>query len=236
MYKNHQKVFESTNGFLVALLLFAFTVAYLFILAFSYIYTYPPPDIIPRTLLPIQITVLLAVFSLILFFIRAWQSAKWLNIIPIILLIGISISYLHDSIVIVSYNHQYGSGYTSKALRNSKIIFVVEQLPSNIPIISNESALVLFYTGHPAYDISELMDAEQQDITSRFGDDLSDPAQKAFRENGAALVLFDSIFWQLEHLYGTQTDQRMEYLTRGLSLYAKEEDGVVYFYPSAKLP
>ena len=236
MYKNNQKVFESTNGFLVALLLFAFTVAYLFILAFSYIYTYPPPDIIPRTLLPMQIAVLLAVFSLILFFIRAWQSAKWLNIIPIVLLIGISISYLHDSIVIVSYNRQYGSGYTSKALRNSKLIFVVEQLPSKIPIISNESALVLFYTGHPAYDISELMDAELQDITNRFGDDLSDPAQKAFRENGAALVLFDSIFWQLEHLYGTQTSQRMEYLTRGLSLYAQEEDGAVYFYPSAKLP
>jgi hypothetical protein len=236
MHKNNQKIFESTNGFFVALLLIVFAVAYLFILALSYFYTYPPPDLIPRTFLPIQIAVLLAVFSLSLFFIRAWQSVKWLKIIPIVLLLGISISYLHDSIIIVSYNHQYGAGYTCKAMRNSKLIYLVEQLPSNIPIISNESALVLFYTGHPAYDISELMNAEPQAITNRFGDDLNDPAQKAFRENGAALVLFQSIFWQLEHLYGTQTSQRMENLTKGLSLYAQEEDGAVYFYPSAKLP
>jgi len=236
LLKNRLMVFDSTTGLVLGLLMIAFAIAYLFILGFSYFYTYPPPDLIARTLLPLQIAVLLGIFSLFLFFIRAWQSAKWLNIIPIFLAFGISISYLHDSVDIVSQYHQYGSGYTSKAWRDSNIFNIIEQLPRNIPIISNESALVLFYTGRPAYDISELVDKEPQNITARYGDDPYDIPQKVFRENGAALVLFNSKWSQFQQLYGDQSIPRLENLTRDLSLYAQIADGEIYFYPSTMLP
>ncbi len=233
---NHQKVLDSTNGLILGSSLIAFAVAYLFVLGYSYIYSYPPPDLISRTLLPVHIAVLLAFFSLIYFFIRPWQTAKWLNIIPIFLAVGLSISYLHDSVNIVSQYHQYGSGYTSKAWRDSTIFNLIEQLPRDIPIISNESALLLFYTGRPAYDISEIVDQEPQNITIRYGDEPNDLPQKIFRENGAALVLFSSILPQFQKLYGDQYIPRLENFTRDLSLYARTSDGEIYFFPLAQLP
>ncbi len=149
---------------------------------------------------------------------------------------GLSISYLHDSVNIVSQYHQYGSGYTSKAWRDSTIFNVIEQLPRDIPIISNDSALLLFYTGRPAYDISEIVDQEPQNITIRYGDEPNDPPQKIFRENGAALVLFNSILPQFQQLYGDQYIPRLENFTRDLSLYAHTSDGEIYFFPLAQLP
>ena len=236
MHQNNQKVFPSNNGLLFAGLLIVFVIAYLFVFGFSYFFTYPTPDLNGRTFLIVQVAAVIGTFLLFLFFVRAWPSVKWLNLIPIFLSIGISISYLHDSIEIVSKYHQFGSGYTSCNWRKSGTILLVEQLSPNIPIITNETALVLFYTGRPAYEISELIDREPQDITNRYGDELNDPAQKAFRKNGAALVLFNSSVWQFQQLYGDQANHRLENFTRGLLLYAQTEDGIIYFYPSTQLP
>jgi hypothetical protein len=233
--KNSLRVSNSYSGLTFAGLMTVFTAAYMLILGFSYIFSDPPTSVY-RILLPVQIVVVIGFFSLLLFFVRAWSSVKWLNLIPIFLSIGISISYLHDSIKIVSQYHQNGGGYTSQYARSSPTIHEVEQIPLNIPLISNESALVLFYTGRPAYDISELLDREPQVITNRYGDDPNDPAQKAFRENGGALVLFKSSIWQFEQLYGKQATSRLEYFVRDLSLYKQAYDGAIYFYPSTGLP
>ncbi len=234
MRKNNQKLFDSSSGLMFAVLMFVFTIAYLFVLAFSYIFTHPTPDLVARTLLPAHIAVLLGFFSLLLFFIRAWSSIKPLILIPIMLIIGISISYVHDSIDIVSNYQQSGFGYTSRAWRDSETLQAIEKLPSNIPLISNESALVLFYTGRPAYDIPELINNVPQVLTNRFGDDPTDPVQKAFRENGAALVLFNSSLWQFNKIYGDQTNQRLDYLTRDLNIDAQLSDGAIYFYPAGE--
>jgi len=236
MHQNNMKVIHSSNGLLFAGSLIVFAIAFLFVFCFSYLFTYPTPDLNSRIILPVQVAAVIAIFLLFLFFIRAWPSLKWLNLIPIFLSLGISISYLHDSIEIVSKYHQFGSGYTSRNWRKSGTILLVEQLSPNIPIITNETALVLLYTGRPAYEISELVDREPQDITNRYGDDLNDPAQIAFRENGAALVLFSSSIWEFQQLYGDQASHRLENFTRGLFLYAHTADGLIYFYPSTTLP
>jgi len=235
MRKNNLKVFNSHNGLFFTGLMIMFATAYMFVLGFSYIFS-DPPNSVYRIMLPLQIALIIGSFLFLLFFIRAWPSVKWLNLIPIFLSIGISISYLHDSIKLVAQYHQNGAGYTSRYSRSSPTIHLLEQLPTNIPIISNESALILFYTGRPAYDISELLDREPQDITIRYGDNPNDPVQKTFRENGAALVLFNSSFWQFRQLYGDQSTARLEYLIRGLSLYAQTYDGAIYFYQSTGLP
>jgi hypothetical protein len=230
MHKNNQKLFDSRSGLMFAVLMFVFVLAYLFVLAFSYIFTRPTPDLVARTLLPAHIAVLLGLFSLLLFFMRAWSSIKPLILIPIMLIIGISISYVHDSIDIVSDYHQSGFGYTSRGWRSSETIEAIEKLPSNIPLISNESALVLFYTGRPAYDISELVNNEPKALTNRFGDDPTDPVQNEFRYNGSALALFNTYNWQFYQLYGDQTAERMQNLTKDLYLYAQLKDGAIYMY------
>jgi hypothetical protein len=212
--------------------MFIFTLAYLFVLGFSYIFRVPTPDLIVRTLLPVHIATLLGLLCLILFFIQTWSSHKWLVLFPIFLILGFSISYLHDTQDIISIYHQSGFGYTSRDWRNSETIRAIKQIPSNIPLISNESALVLFYTGRPAYDIAELMSDEPQDLTQHYGDDPTDPAQKAFREDNAALILFYSSFWQYQKLYGDQANLSMDYLTQDLSIANKFADGSVYYFPT----
>jgi hypothetical protein len=154
-----------------------------------------------RTFLPIQLAVCGDIFAS--FFYSPWKSQ-------------ISREYPHhpalvisilstDSLDIVSQYHQDGAGYTAKAWRNAEIISKIEQLPVDTTLISNESAMVLFFTGRPAYDITELIDHAPQTITDRYGDDTNDHPQKEFHENGAALVLFYSIYSQLQELYGDQT-------------------------------
>jgi hypothetical protein len=75
-----------------------------------------------------------------------------------------------------------------------------------------------------------LINNEPQVLTGRFGDDPTDSVQKAFRENGDALVLFNSSFWQFNKIYGDQTNQRLDNLTQGLYLYAQLRDGAIYMY------
>ena len=235
VHKNKLKIFNLNHGLFFVGMMGVYTIAYLIILTFSYVYTNPAPDLNNRTLLPVQIAFLLGFFILSHFFIRAWSSIKWLTLIPILLAAGISISYLDESLDIVSQYHQSGSGYTGRVWRASGTIQAIEQLPSNISLISNDSAALLFYTGRPAYDISELTNNQPLMSFPTYGDDPSDPAQIAFRENGAGLVLFNSSRWQFQRLYGDQTTKRLDYFTRGLSLYAQSWDGAIYFYnPTGK--
>jgi 4-amino-4-deoxy-L-arabinose transferase-like glycosyltransferase len=236
MRKNNQKPLDPPNGLILAVLMIGLAAIYLLVLVFSYLFTYPPPDLINRTFLPVHLALILGIFSLILFFISPWQSARWLVSIPIVLALGIFISYLHDSLKLVTLYHQEGAGYTSKAWQNLYIIKQVEQLPANIPLISNESALLLFYTGRPAYDISELADQAPQSITARYGNDPNDPSEKVFSENGAALVLFNTSNQQFQELYGDQSAARLANFTRGLTLFSQTPDGEIFFYPSAQLP
>lgn len=233
--KKNLKIFDSYNGLAVGVLMMVLAAANLFILVFSYVFS-DPPNSVYRILLPLQVSAMIGVFSILLFTIRALSTAKWLNLLPILLAFGISSSYLHDSIKIVSQYHQNGNGYTSREMRSSPTVHEVELLPKNIPIITNESALVLFYTGRAAYDISELLDGKPQSITNRYGDDPIDPAQQAFREDRGALVLFASSGSQFKQLYGNQATSRLAYLTQGLSVYSQTADGAIYFYPSKGTP
>ena len=229
MYKSSGKPFDLSSGLPFAILMVVFAIAYLIILTFSYLFTLPTPDLIARTLLPAHLALLLGFFMLCILFIRAWSSIKWVPIMLILLAVGVSISYMSDSLKIASQYHQNGSGYTSQYWRNSETIRTIEQLPVNIPLVSNESAAIYFYTNRPAYDISELIN-DKSAINTKYGDDPTDPAQTAFRSNGAALVLFNSSYWQFFRLYGDQTDKRLEYFSQGLYLYDQLGDGSIYFY------
>ncbi|MEK9136036.1 MAG: hypothetical protein AAB393_02840, partial [Bacteroidota bacterium] len=60
--------------------------------------------------------------------------------------------------------------------------------------------------------------------------DAENEVERIFREEGAALVLIEPIYWQFEYLYGERTEERLAAFTRGLYKYFSSGDGAIYFY------
>jgi hypothetical protein len=131
-------------------------------------------------------------------------------------------------------HHRDGAGYTGIRWRNSGTIEGMQELSPNIPIITNEPAAVLFLTGRTAYEIEELSRTAPLTDYVRYGEELDDPVQQLFREDGAALVLFDSFYWQLYPIYDDETPLRLEAFTQGLRLVSDSWDGGIYFYGEAE--
>lgn len=132
---------------------------------------------------------------------------------------------------VISRLHATGEGYTSVAWRSSALVEAVRSLPEGIPLISNESAAILLLADRPAYDIPELINRERRGGFLSYGSDSQDPIARKFRSEGAALVLFDSIRYQLEPIYGSGAEARVRAMVAGLRVFADVGDGAIYFYP-----
>jgi hypothetical protein len=141
----------------------------------------------------------------------------------ITLQIGPGFSYLRDL-------HDHGYGYTDKAWQSSELIEKVEELPLDTSIISNEADAILLHVNRPAYRIPELEQRKKVAVFDSFGQDYEDKIQQIFRENGAALVLFDTVYWQFVPIYYHKTEERLEAFTSGLYLFSEAADGEIYFY------
>jgi hypothetical protein len=90
--KKNEKSIDSNSGLPFAGPLILSAIAYLIILAFSYFYALPTPNLIIRSSLPVHWALLIGSFLLLYIIIRAWRSVKWLPLLPILLAMGISIS------------------------------------------------------------------------------------------------------------------------------------------------
>lgn len=75
---------------------------------------------------------------------------------------------------------------------------------------------------------------QSTEMNPRPGDDPSEAAAKIFREEGAALVLFDSIYGHLEPLYHDHAKAKIEAFTERLDIFFECADGAIYFYPDPK--
>jgi hypothetical protein len=65
-----------------------------------------------------------------------------------------------------------------------------------------------------------------------YGSDMSDRSQVAFREHGAALVIFRSQFQgQLGGTFGEKGLARLKTIFTGLIVGGQYADGTIYFYP-----
>jgi hypothetical protein len=89
---------------------------------------------------------------------------------------------------------------------------------------------ILLHADQWPYGIEELSRQEPLSVFTRYGDGGGED-QKLFREDGAALVLFDSAFNQFSSLYPQQEQERLEALIDGLSAFSEGNDGAIYFYP-----
>jgi len=213
------------------LLWLVFSLVSALILIFSYIYRVPKPDLFERILSPIQIGLILAGLALFEWMAQARPARRIVLALPWavgIWIIGIN---LPGSFITAQTLHQDGRGYTSRAWVTSPIIQAVRNLPADTPLISNQPTAIHFLTGRLTYDmISSLWNAGMNGPGILYGDNGTDPNQVRFRDEHAALVVFD---------YGMPTQLQAENeentrtlwdLTHGLFEYAHLEDGQIFFY------
>jgi 4-amino-4-deoxy-L-arabinose transferase-like glycosyltransferase len=222
-----------------------FITGYLFAFVFIYIFRSPAQDVNERTLLPLYPPLLGMLFAALSLLQRAYttnprrrlayiamRSLPWL-----VLAVGLA-AYAPQTTALAGEYHKKGAGYSSAVWQASQTIQAIKLLPEDVAIISNEAGAILLHTGRFALEISELYSALQTPLEApnlRYGDDLTDPSQQFFRNGGAALVLFQpSFYWQLYEIYPGETEQRMEALLQGLTLYGEYPDGSIYFYPTDK--
>ena len=214
-------------------MMIAFNAVYLVVLSGVYLFGQPPldaADIDQRILTPVYLSFLLTAFALVPLVRQAWPTTKWVVAVPALLVALTLAWYVPRSWDEAKKLHASSAGFTSQAWTNSETIELAGSLPEGISIISNESTALMFHLDRPAYDVPELLRAQPQEISLAFGD--GQPGEeRMFREEGAALVLFDSVFWQMRGVYGERAEERLEAMVGDLDLYADLSDGAIYFYP-----
>ena len=217
-------------GLLVALLS-SYVVVYLGTLAMAHLFTLPTPDVNERILSPALVPAWLVVALAVPAAVRARPRLRSLPIIPLLLSAGLILRTAPSALETIEHLHAVGDGYTSRAWRQSETVEALRSLPVSTPIITNEGAALLLLTGRTAYDLPQLQAGERRANFDRFGDDPSGIAERAFRREGGALILFDSVLGQLRSTYGEEASVRLAELTGGLELSGRFADGAIYFYP-----
>ncbi len=223
---------SSPQEFTFALLWMIFIIGNISLLAASFLFTSPLPDLNPRTLLPVQFGLVVALLALMASFINEYHLPPAAGWSCAVLALIFTLPNARTSWKIINQYHVYGGGYTGESWHNSLTLQALTELPLNIPIITNESAAVLLLTERPAYDFCTLpCSPSKQPI---YGDDPLDPVQKVFREDGAALVFFYPYCDIHQAAWYANTLTQLKSLTQNLTQYFSSCDGVIYFYPSAR--
>lgn len=204
---------------------------YVSVLAFSFLFIKPSPVIGGRLLSPILMLALNLPFTLAYSMMEMKPSLRRFQVLLIGLTTAAIAFWTPTTVANANELHRNGRGVTSARWRSSETIERVHQLAADMPLISNEADAILFFTGRSAYRIAELFTQSKLETFTRYGDDLQDPTQRLFRENGAALVLFHSIKGQFTILYADQAEARLTAFVRGLVHYSHHDDGSIYYYP-----
>jgi hypothetical protein len=215
-----------------AVLLVAFVVCYLALFTAVFVFSRDPLDVADvdrRMLAPVYLSIVMGIFIVLTAAIDAWPGQKWIPGLAGVLTVLMVLWQLPNTVNLVARLNQEGAGYTGKAWRTSETLRAAEELSKDIQLISNESTAVMFLLDRPAFELPAIADNSADEPSHRFGDG-SDHVEQLFRQEGAALVLFNSIRWQLHGIYGEGAESRLERLTQGLHLHVLTEDGAIYFY------
>lgn len=220
-----------------------FILAYVALVLFVFMTTYPPITIGTRMFSPVHVAVLWLTLTLAVLSVRAWPERrepgtpypkKRLVVMAIAAgLVLLTAWYGFRSMRIIQMTFHQGMGFNMSSWQQSDLIRYVRELPDGQLLATNEEMAVLYLTGRTSYPLAEIFFTQPVKQQARYGDTPTpreDLGQHAFREDGALLVLFDSIHAQLESIYGEQAGERVASLTRGLRLVYQGADGAVYSY------
>lgn len=214
----------------LAVLFGLFGVVYLVVLAVVQVFTYPPITLASRMLSPVHLAVIVLAFALLHLVLAVFtpRSRLALAVAALACLAFFGIYTLRGTAVVRGY-HGAGIGYMAPEWQESKTLAALRNLDPKTPIITNETTAIMFFMGRPAYTIQEIYQDKPQAVFTPYGMG-DDPGQRAFREQGGALVLFNSTLRDDFAMYGNRVDERIQALLRGLTLYYQGDDGSIYFY------
>ncbi|NIM94602.1 MAG: hypothetical protein GTO18_12955 [Anaerolineales bacterium] len=230
MKKGGDRDWHHTQILIFAFVFGIFTLIYIFVLSLSVAFViHPAPAMDERILSPILFGGIISLFSFLFFVATSWSLKAYFQIMVFGLCALILIAYVPSSVEVITDLHTSSMGYTSKRWVESDVIQDVLELPQDIRIISSEPTAILFYAQRPAHTIPEISGATPVDEFYSFGDG-TDNVQQAFRAEGAALVLFNDVYWQFYPLYGERTQDRLDAFTDGLKVHSEGWDGAIYFY------
>jgi hypothetical protein len=217
---------------LLGWLLVFFIVIYLAVVVVVYAVTFPTIDINSRMLSPVYVAFLWLIADLVCLSGDLWPLRNRLRPALLALLALGAIWFGARSERIVAQNYALGLGYNSLEWRSSATIQAVKALPSGALIVTNEQTAVLYLTGRASYPMMEPFQADTGAPFTTYGNGNleNDPAERAFRQDQAALVLFNSINDQLQPYYGARTAEKVASLTKGLYTSFQGKDGAIYYY------
>lgn len=227
---------QKSSLYRLFLLSAVFFVAYVVFILATYLLVYPTIDVNQRIMLPLHIAAIWMVAALAKMTLDGWVSVKRLGLAAGVIAILLCGWFASRSARIVQQNYQDGLGYNSVAWQSSPLIQQVKLLPASTILVSNDNTAIQYLTGRAAYLVTETRQAHPEATFYRYGDgDLtSDPGQLVFKEKGAALVLFSSIFGEFQPIYGDQAQARVQSLVQGLDTAFSGSDGWIYYYPGAR--
>jgi len=228
---------EEVEGRLrLSILLALFTLGHLAMVVITYIIIYPPITVNIRMLSPVHLAVLWLVVVLLSLSRDLFPITRAMNVVVAAGAVVLLVWYGWRTFRIVRYNYAAGMGFQSVEWKQSETLRQVRNLPEGTLIVTNEELVILFLLDRPSYPLAEIYLNEPLAEFTMYGDGelVGDTAQRTFREEGAALVLFDAIYDQLELIYGEDIDERVITLTEGLEKVFEGKDGAIYYYPSGE--
>ena len=209
-----------------------FSLAYIAFLAATTAFTSPPPEINDRVLLPLYLSVVIALLAAFSLWGKRWLAGPWgwLKIIPWVLAALCLFQFTPKSTAFISRQH---ANQGLRVWENTAIVEAVRGLPKDIPVISTRPNVLLLWADRPAYLLTVDFSPEFLSQTGPYGSDPQDPLQKIFREDGAALVDFNDLSPLFIKKYGNglSSTTRLDQLIEGLVIYQQTPNWAIYFYP-----
>lgn len=168
------------------------------------------PDINGRLLLPVNIFGILLAATLAAYISRIFPK-KWICGLIFFLLTILTVWYFHSDLKLYLFEmHNYGNGYTSKRWEGNQLFNEIVGLDTTLPLYSNNSALVLFYTERFPQDLPLTTDQGKYAVDDR---------------QNFALILFNDVGQKdLPNAY----DQFVNSLRNGYSTVFENDEGIIF--------
>ncbi len=228
--KGARRTPEVENGLKLMAVGFFSVVAYLAFLAISFLFSSITPDINDRTMAPLLPVAMLFLSAVLFVTPRVFGLRRVFQIMPLIVVLVAGQFYYRQTSSLTSHRDQQSRGYAAPRWRNSELVQAVRNLPADQLLISNVPIPVLLYTDRFPYSIQELDLAQVQTDPAPYGEG-DDPAQEVFRQDGAALVIFQpELTNQMVSIYGVKGPDRVATLLAGLTLTDQTQDGYIFIH------